>query len=266
MVRKSKQEQLKPAKFTPGKIGTGIMKLQRRIKELEEFDISTIQERFDAKTKALKTKMNNTIADIFGYETIEYRNYNVYTLDTLPMVMGGGRYPIHQVREGYSKGIEETIVKLKSLKETLEEKLEDIGGNIKEKMLPNDFWNDIHPKITSVAKSRFASTHYADAVESSLKEINSCVKDIVRRKTGNELDGAPLMRTAFSPKNPIIVLDDLSTESGKNIQQGYMEIFSGAIIGIRNPKAHDNIHITENRAKHFIYLASLLMYKIDERI
>lgn len=247
-------------------MGTGIIKLERRIRELEKFDISTIQERFDAKTKALTTKINGTIADIFGYETIEYRNYSIYTLDTLPMVMRGGTYPIHQVREGYKKGIEKTIVKLESLKETLEEKLEDIGGNIREKMLPNDFWNDIHPKISSVAKSRFASTHHADAVESSLKEINSCVKDIVRRKTGDELDGAPLMRTAFSPKNPIIVLDDLSTESGKNIQQGYMEIFSGAIIGIRNPKAHNNINITENRARHLIYLASLLMYKIDERI
>jgi hypothetical protein len=45
-----------------------------------------------------------------------------------------------------------------------------------------------------------------------------------------------------------------------------MEIFAGAMIGIRNPKAHGNLNITENRAKHFIYLASLLMHKVDERI
>jgi uncharacterized protein (TIGR02391 family) len=72
------------------------------------------------------------------------------------------------------------------------------------------------------------------------------------------------MRTAFSLNNPVIVFDDLSTDTGKNIQQGYMEIFAGAMIGIRNPKAHGNIEITENRAKHFIYLASLLMQKIYE--
>jgi hypothetical protein len=29
------------------------------------------------------------------------------------------------------------------------------------------------------------------------------------------------MRTAFSPNGPIVSLDDLSTESGRNIQQGY---------------------------------------------
>ena len=85
-------------------------------------------------------------------------------------------------------------------------------------------------------------------------------------KTANELDGASLMHTAFSPNNPIIVLDDLSTDSGQNIQKGYMEIFAGAMIGIRNPKAHENMDIEEIPAKHRIYLASLLMTKIDERI
>ncbi len=43
-----------------------------------------------------------------------------------------------------------------------------------------------------------------------------------------------------------------------------MEIFAGTITGIRNPKAHDNIVIDEKRAIHLLYLASLLMYKLDE--
>ena len=34
--------------------------------------------------------------------------------------------------------------------------------------------------------------------------------------------------------------------------------------GIRNPKAHSNITIDPLRAIHFLYLASLLMYRIDE--
>lgn len=85
-------------------------------------------------------------------------------------------------------------------------------------------------------------------------------------KTAEELDGSSLMHKAFSPNNPIIVLDNLSTDSGRNVQQGYMEIFSGAMIGIRNPKAHENMDIEEIPAKHRIYLASLLMTKIDEQI
>jgi uncharacterized protein (TIGR02391 family) len=266
MARKSTIQEPKPAEITPEKIRSGIVKLTRRIEELKTFDVLAIQKRWDPKTEALTTKINDTIAEIFSYDTIEYKEYKIFTLDTLPIYVGGGEDPLDEVQEGYKKGIEAAIIKLSSLKETLEEKVKDIDENVGTAILPINFWNEIHPKITSVAKSRFESTHYADAVESALKEINSCVKDIFRRKTGKELDGAPLMFEVFSPKSPIIVLDDLSTESGRNIQQGYMEIFAGAMIGIRNPKAHDNINITENRAKHFIYLASLLMYKIDERI
>jgi len=61
-------------------------------------------------------------------------------------------------------------------------------------------------------------------------------------------------------------LSDLSTQTGKDIQKGYMQIFSGAMTGIRNPKVHDNIEIDDKRAIHFLFLASLLIEKVDERI
>ena len=86
----------------------------------------------------------------------------------------------------------------------------------------------------------------------------------MKDKTGEELDGANLMNKAFSLEKPMIVLDDLSTETGKNIQKGYIQIFAGAMTGIRNPKAHENIKISKEKAIHFIFLASLLMYKLDE--
>lgn len=60
------------------------------------------------------------------------------------------------------------------------------------------------------------------------------------------------------------MLDDLNTNSGKDIQKGYMQIFAGTITDIRNPKAHDNITIDHRRAVHLLYLVSLLFYKLDE--
>lgn len=129
----------------------------------------------------------------------------------------------------------------------------------------NIFWDLLHPKIVEVSKSRFETKHFADSVEAAFKEINNTVKLIVKQKIGKEYDGADLMNRAFSEQNPIIVLDDLSTETGKNIQKGYMQIFSGSMTGIRNPKAHDNITIDSQRAIHFLFLASLLMFKIDEK-
>jgi uncharacterized protein (TIGR02391 family) len=129
-----------------------------------------------------------------------------------------------------------------------------------------DFWNEIHPMVRQVAKQRFDNGHFADAVEAALKEVNCAIKDHVKRKTGEELDGAPLMQRAFSLKVPLIVLADLSTETGKSIQLGYLQLYSGAMTGIRNPKAHSNISIDDKRARHFIYLASLLAQVFDERL
>ena len=45
-----------------------------------------------------------------------------------------------------------------------------------------------------------------------------------------------------------------------------MQIFSGAISGIRNPKAHENLTLTKEKAIKRLILASLLMDKIDEAV
>lgn len=130
----------------------------------------------------------------------------------------------------------------------------------------SSFWDHLHPKVVELAHARFAAGHRADAVEAVLKHLNTRVKEIVKQKTNKELDGAPLMNIAFSPNSPIIVLADMSTQSGQDMQKGYMQIFAGTMTGIRNPKAHDNIDIDENRAMHHLFLASLLLKVIDDSL
>ncbi len=124
-------------------------------------------------------------------------------------------------------------------------------------------WHGINPVIKDVAKSRFDSGHRADAVEAAFKEINSRIKEFVRQRTGEELDGASLMNHAFSPSKPIIILDDLETEDGRSIQQGYMQMFAGSMIGVRNPKAHANIEIEKEEAISWLHLASNLLNKFE---
>lgn len=128
------------------------------------------------------------------------------------------------------------------------------------------FWEFIHPRICALARPRFESGFYADAVEASFKEVNDSVKRIVRETSSRELDGAGLMTTAFSLQAPLIRLTNLVTDSDRNIQQGYMQIMAGAMTGIRNPKAHGNLAPSSSRALHLICLASLLMHKVDERV
>jgi uncharacterized protein (TIGR02391 family) len=168
----------------------------------------------------------------------------------------------------------ESNLEIKLKKETFKDALNKMNVEYKkrtsrgDKQRPetlNTFWDLLHPKIVEVSKSRFETNHLADSVEAAFKEVNNIVKVIVRQKTGQEYDGADLMNRAFSLQNPIIVLDDLSTETGKSIQKGYMQIYSGSMTGVRNPKAHENIIIDSQRAIHFLFLASLLLFKIDEK-
>ncbi|NMC47290.1 MAG: TIGR02391 family protein [Chloroflexi bacterium] len=138
--------------------------------------------------------------------------------------------------------------------------------NLSESSTENVFWALVHPKIKKVSQSRFESSHYSDAVEAAFKEINCEIKRIVKLNSGKEIDGVPLMREAFSPNQPIIQLADLSTETGKNIQNGYMQIFAGAMMGVRNPKAHKNEEIDRLIAILQINLASHLMLMLEKRL
>ena len=126
-------------------------------------------------------------------------------------------------------------------------------------------WSLLHRKVQAVAEERFRSGQYADAVEAALKALNNEVKSITRARVGVEMDGAQLMHAAFSPKSQIIVLADLTTQSGRDMQQGFMEMFAGAMLAIRNPKAHDNVVITSERAIHFLFVASTLWGTLDNR-
>lgn len=132
---------------------------------------------------------------------------------------------------------------------------------------PTDwFWDFVHPRIRALSEPRFEAGFHADAVEAAFKEVNDTVKRIFKDSTGRESDGAGLMTTAFSPGDPVIRLSELKSESDRNIQQGYMQIFAGSMVGVRNPKAHGNLVTEPRKALHLISLASLLMCKVDERL
>ena len=45
-----------------------------------------------------------------------------------------------------------------------------------------------------------------------------------------------------------------------------MKMFSGAMTGIRNPKAHDNVLIDDLRALHLLFVASLFCFKLDDAL
>lgn len=121
-----------------------------------------------------------------------------------------------------------------------------------------------HPAVWRVAETRMKSGLYADAVLSAFKEVNNAVKAKVQSRLNDEFDGQKLMQRVFSPNNPVLMVEDnLDTQTNKDTQQGYMMMFAGAMSAIRNPKAHENMTISEDDAVRKLAFASMLMYKLD---
>jgi uncharacterized protein (TIGR02391 family) len=100
------------------------------------------------------------------------------------------------------------------------------------------------PVLRDTTRQLFQEAHYALAVEEAFK----CLNNVVKARTGLKADGADLMRTTFSPKRPHLKLSDLKSQSKIDQQQGYMDIFAGAMTGIRNPRAHVHKYLDEPHA------------------
>jgi predicted nucleotide-binding protein len=90
--------------------------------------VEKITKRWDAGTKGLIQKIDDTISRIFGHDTIEYRKYTIHDLDGLPLIIGGGEYHPREIQRALKEEIAEAVVKLETLRESLEERVQDERG------------------------------------------------------------------------------------------------------------------------------------------
>jgi uncharacterized protein (TIGR02391 family) len=119
----------------------------------------------------------------------------------------------------------------------------------------------LHPDVRQVADRYMASGHPEVAIFEAFKAINNRVKAM----TGLDRDGAGLMGEAFKDGDPAIVLADISTETGRNIQAGFRFMFMGAVTGIRNPDAHELFKALDaEEALETLAFASMLMRRLDD--
>ena len=71
------------------------------------------------------------------------------------------------------------------------------------------------------------------------------------------------MEKVFSPQNPVLRFHKLKDKSEKDKQRGFMMMFSGAMAGLRYPRAHKLIKDDPERALEFIAYVSLLAKLLD---
>jgi uncharacterized protein (TIGR02391 family) len=143
----------------------------------------------------------------------------------------------------------------------LEERLDSLLAAETEKKGDEGFHHLLHPAIVGSSYELFQSGHLRDAVLNSVV----AVFDLIRERTGLDLDGSGLVNRAFSLTDPYLVLSELETDSGQNDQKGFIQLFSGSYQGIRNSKAHSLNHdLTESKASQYLVHASLLARRVSE--
>ena len=165
-----------------------------------------------------------------------------------------------EIVEARDRGRTKVIGILNGLIGRLREKREDIGAG--SSPAPSTYFDrlNLHPRILDVSRDRFLDGYPWDAVFAASKALVNYVKE----RSACDLDGASLMRTVFSPKNPILAFNDLKDQTDHDEQEGMMHLFEGAVLGIRNPGGHSFPEGPEQRAIEYISLLSLLAYRVQE--
>jgi uncharacterized protein (TIGR02391 family) len=96
-------------------------------------------------------------------------------------------------------------------------------------------------------------------------EAFKAVDNFIKNKTGLSTYGKDLMAKVFNEDNPLIKLNELRTKTNRDEQEGFKFLFMGAMEGIRNPNAHDEIvELDPFKTLEYLGLASLLMRKAEE--
>jgi uncharacterized protein (TIGR02391 family) len=128
-------------------------------------------------------------------------------------------------------------------------------------LLGGDLLANLHPNIQEAARPLFSVGNRAAAVFEAFKAIELRVRDL----SMSTRSGVKLMGDAFDKDPPELALNDLVTQSEIDEQKGFAFIFKGAMLGVRDPKAHAPFEeLEERRALDYLAFASLLMRRLDD--
>ena len=162
-------------------------------------------------------------------------------------------------------------IELLSNNERLESKLQNLIQLLKkvdymlsliENSMPNASYSNenplinLHAKVIEAAGSLFANGHYNEAILKTYIALSNAVQN----KSQLKEDNTPLMRKAFSVGNPVLKISDDSGE-----QEGFMHLYEGAMMAIRNPKAHKVVDQTDpQRTLEWLSFASVLFRVLED--
>jgi len=258
-MAKSKQPVPTSANLTEQQKRAAIVKIERKIKKLAEFDVNTINQQ--SESLVLSKELETLLSDIFGYNTVEYDRYQDIAYLGMSSINIFQPPSILEVRHSISASIKKAINVLTSIMDGFNEDLSDAELYNPSRILRAYNGLQLHDKIADAANKLFRDGHYANAIEDASK----CLINMVKHKSGYfDKDNAPLMLHVFSANNPLLKVSTLPSPSDYDEQLGFMNLFVGAIQAFRNPRAHLLLNDEPERALECIAFISFLAKIVDE--
>ena len=121
-------------------------------------------------------------------------------------------------------------------------------------------FENLHPDVQTSAGDLFADGHFESAVTEAFKSVDVRVRAL----SGIDKSGAQLMGDALKKDDPILDVAGHEGRSGEDEREGFLHIFRGAMIGIRNPGAHELVKTGDpQQALEYLGFASLLHRRLD---
>jgi len=117
----------------------------------------------------------------------------------------------------------------------------------------------LHPAIRAAAEPLFSDGHFGPAVVEAAKAL----ADLIRDRCGLTTDGAQLVNEAFSEKNPLLLLGDTGTQSGRDTHNGFRSLAAGVYLGIRNPLSHNRVQLGREEAEEMLSTISLVARRVS---
>ena len=121
---------------------------------------------------------------------------------------------------------------------------------------------NVHPEVLKFCKSELVENNYFHAVFEAVKSV----ADKIRSLSGETKDGSGLVDAVFSVNDPILIINDLRTETEKSEQKGFANLLKGFFGMFRNTVAHEpkiKWKIEEYDALNVMTLASLFHRRLD---
>lgn len=122
---------------------------------------------------------------------------------------------------------------------------------------------EVHIDVLKFCRAELLEDNYFYAVFETTKSV----ADKIRKLSGLTTDGGELIEKAFAISQPILIINELQTETEKSEHKGFANLLKGFFGMFRNTTAHaPRIHweIKEEDALDIMSLASLCHRRLDQ--